>query len=308
MTTKKQHYVWREYLRKFCFDKDRIYSLIKNEKIVPNNLMNIGQENFFYKAHDLDRYEIHVLENFVHDFFKDMKEFDFVLEYFQTLLLRLKLISLKNSGLLDQESIRDFEAKYQNDFFEDTLTKIENRGKILINIKNVQDLEVCLNDKNLFQTLQYLNLQFLRTKRQKQMVLERLDIENVNGEKIWFFTTLVISHSLTINLTFRFKRKVILLKNETSQEFITSDQPIINLKEEIRDDNGFTKELNLYYPLSPNLAIIFDFHVDNNSIAEEFITDIGYVNQLNDAMAKTSEMFIFSKALQSLEKYKNSVS
>jgi len=60
--------------------------------------------------------------------------------------------------------------------------------------------------------------------------------------------------------------------------------------------------------LSPNLAIIFDFHVDSNSISEEIITDIDYVNQLNDAMAKTSEMFIFSKSSQSLEKYKNSIS
>ena len=48
--------------------------------------------------------------------------------------------------------------------------------------------------------------------------------------------------------------KLQVIQNTTSLPFITGDQPIINMKAEVGDKEP--EELVLYYPLSPEVAII----------------------------------------------------
>ena len=57
--TKKQHYIWRNYLRPWTDNNSttgRITCLRKN-KIFPTSLMNIAHENYFYNIHALSDLE-----------------------------------------------------------------------------------------------------------------------------------------------------------------------------------------------------------------------------------------------------------
>ena len=45
--TKKQHYVWRFYLKPWTDSKETI-ACCRNDKVFRSVLMGVGQENYFY--------------------------------------------------------------------------------------------------------------------------------------------------------------------------------------------------------------------------------------------------------------------
>ena len=104
------------------------------------------------------------------------------------------------------------------------------------------------------------------------------------------------------------KACITLLVNETTTPFITSDQPLINLKADHENPQQLqklqpceVKELLFYYPLSPRIAITID--ADNSS---EQINTINLqtkdVEEYNDKMVKASHEIIFANGKDILEK------
>ena len=62
--TKRQHYVWRYYLAQWT-DKQTVEGKLfccRNGKIFPSGLMNIGQENYFYKFIELSDADVFWIE------------------------------------------------------------------------------------------------------------------------------------------------------------------------------------------------------------------------------------------------------
>ena len=53
--TKRQHYVWRYYLAQWTDNRtvDGNLYCCRNDKIFQTGLMNIGQENYFYKFNEI---------------------------------------------------------------------------------------------------------------------------------------------------------------------------------------------------------------------------------------------------------------
>ena len=90
--TIKQHYVWRQYLRNFCHKKEFIYSLISSNKIVSTNLMNVAQERFFYKLHDINENDLSFLNEFLNNYIPEQNELK---KYLQTVLFSYKITILK---------------------------------------------------------------------------------------------------------------------------------------------------------------------------------------------------------------------
>ncbi len=299
--TIKQHYVWREYLRNFCFKNDTTYSLINKMKIVPNNLMNVAQERYFYKLHDISREEYIFLNDFLNIFIEDNNELK---EYLLTVLTSYLTIFLKNT-INDEKLKKDFEKNMQNDFFERHMTENESLGEKLINAKELSEIKECFSTKNQFKTILFLSIQLVRTKKQKKKFIEQFKNHKINIEKIWFFISFSIGNILASNIIRIRKVKVTLLINQSDIEFITSDQPVINLRDEL-DKNNSAKYFELYLPISPTKAIIMDFESNSDSFKEVNIQDTEYVKKLNDKIIKESDIFIFSKTKEYLKRIKNS--
>ena len=88
----------------------------------------------------------------------------------------------------------------------------------------------------------------------------------------------------------------------TSKALICSDQPVINLQGDKVDENGEVSDLELYYPLSPNTAVVIDFK--NNGKERSLNIDIkeDKVNWFNDKIIGDFDNFIFSNNKEQLDK------
>lgn len=110
---------------------------------------------------------------------------------------------------------------------------------------------------------------------------------------------ITMGRNLSIDTTIKFK----LLDNKTTNHFLTTDQPIINYVGDISDDEGYAKELELYYPLSPQIALYIHFNAEQS---EKFIVeDLSeeQVEQYNRKMIDNSHMWVFSYTQKQLESY-----
>ncbi|MES2614071.1 MAG: DUF4238 domain-containing protein, partial [Bdellovibrionota bacterium] len=133
----------------------------------------------------------------------------------------------------------------------------------------------------------------------------------IDLEKIWFplshILALTLSDSLIdISCTDPKKFELILLKNNSSIPFITSDQPVVNTFVTDADIRKQTevKELELYYPISPTRAVLITQNIPslNSKIIE--IKEDNEVLNYNKHIIRQSHEQIYSNQKELLEKHK----
>ena len=93
--------------------------------------------------------------------------------------------------------------------------------------------------------------------------------------------------------------KLTILVNETAVPFLTSDQPVINLK---ADYHTVTEEIDgivFYYPITPNLAILVNSDYPN----DEYNVTETEVDKYNRAVIAASNEFIFSNTVTAIKRY-----
>jgi hypothetical protein len=125
-----------------------------------------------------------------------------------------------------------------------------------------------------------------------------IDKSKIDIKKIWSVFHLVLAVKVADNLLGR-KLTVVILENKSSLHFITGDQPVVNTK--ASTDGTETKDLELYYPISPRLAIKIIPEKEPHKISfqkqEIFSEEIHELNLLikkfsNCLYANTKEDFI----------------
>ena len=122
---------------------------------------------------------------------------------------------------------------------------------------------------------------------------ENIHLENLAHHFFWY-----IQNSCVYNL----KKKnahLTLLINETDIPFITSDQPVINICANYQQLSEETKELILYYPISPNIAIT----INDENLEDEIKLNVEKVDEYNNAIINASYQYIFADRLEVIERY-----
>lgn len=151
------------------------------------------------------------------------------------------------------------------------------------------------DDDHLFMFILWLMLQFIRTPQMQKNYLsnfvgteyEELG-QNTQNVFRWLFATRT-AH----NIIFSKDMKIVRLKNETDEKFITSDQPVVNVCASYKNigELGYY-DLELYYPITPNKAILVTPKNCYSPWQEINLTEL-QVKQYNIALEKLSERFIF---------------
>ena len=146
-----------------------------------------------------------------------------------------------------------------------------------------------MNNKgdNIFNFMQFFITQSLRTvKHQKQFFEKTKEYKNINAEAIYTLALHINTYFIASRMICRGYR-IIFLVNQTKYSFVTSDQPIINTYE------NFDYNSELYYPLAPNLAMLFTNRECYKEVAEIKLKEID-VMEYNKLLVKSTDRFVYS--------------
>tara|TARA_R110002050_G_scaffold265881_4_gene407086 strand:- start:5325 stop:6257 length:933 start_codon:yes stop_codon:yes gene_type:complete len=305
---KRQHYVWRHYLRPWA-SNERIWTYFKeDDKVIQPGLMGVAQEKHFYKLIDLTEAEENFLGKYIeHTSPETVKGLNLDFLTLFTSHSKLKKQLEANSNLkIDKEIINEEIKKLEHNLMEDAHGKMEALGFDLLKCETLDDLKSLAEDDKVFDAIMFLCFQYFRTKSMKKSALQSFQGDKFEelANKTWniisysMATTLARSISLDKNLKFAF------VANPNADHFITGDQPVFNILNDKVNDNGEVTELELYYPLSPSTAIRVHFDPEQTEKYIEESVSEETVDYLNKKVIENSDFFVFADSKEILEKYK----
>lgn len=293
---KRQHYVWREYLRAWA-EKDKVFAYCKhNNEIIYTDLMNVAQKRFFNKFYEVTGNEKIFLEYSCKDLKGPIKDF------LKDILLMTEIFSgLKNISDKVNFKNKDFEALEKNGY-ETLHTEIEKLGSKLIKCRKFEDIQLFEDDLSKFEALGFICYQYFRTKKQRDSQIKTFSDEKLDIDKIFSPLAIINASKVSQNISFDPRIRYIFLEidEDSNCSFITTDQPVINLSAELKDDEGFVKDLIFYYPISPKHAIKIAFDDVGDKYQHKILT-LNDIIELNHKMKSEYNEFIFSNTELSIK-------
>lgn len=295
---KRQHYVWRHYLRPWA-DNETIWTYFKElDKIVKPGLMGVAQEKYFYGLEDFTDKEIAFLEKFVDEtsptVLKPLNS-DFLKLFTSTSILKRQLAENTNPKV-NRELVESEIKKLEVNAMEDAHCIMENLGSKIIQCRSLEELKELTIDDNLYDAIMFLCVQYFRTKSMRKSALKSLRGDRFEGlaEKSWNIISFVMATTLARIISLDNKRRFIFIENNTTTAFITGDQPVFNILNDQLNEEGEVVELELYYPLTPKFAISLHFRPEQTDMFEGKTADESYVNYLNKKVVENADYYVFA--------------
>jgi len=281
---KKQHYVWKHYLKPWTIDGKQIWCK-RNGKIFNTSLENIGQERYFYESYELNKFEDSMIKGLI----KKMHP--------STHSMHLSSYDIYCS------TTENFEY-FKKNGLEIYHSSIEGPAIVILDSLYNKDLSLLNIKQNRIDFCRFLGMQYTRTKRSQESVSSMLGkLPSIHSEYQDKFDPVKISKVLSlitansIGSWIYSDANFYFIDNTTPIEFITGDQPIYNLEIDRLNKNEPPEKFKLYYPLSPNLALLItEENLDNSSAtANEASTYNGFIyNVSNDQIySRTKEIIEF---------------
>lgn len=296
---KKEHYVPRCYLEKWCISGSEQVNVFDKEKDEPriNHIEDIASENYFY---DLNLEGVFSEEEII---FYDLEGIDL-------------------SKIDDEQYIENFFANNIEGIFKKALEKIIFRVREM----NAWEINNCffIMPEQVFSFSVLLAIQFIRVKRVRNSVEELTDLlnqalkdKNASQELIDKYTKTSKNQLKYIHGKMIFDKEAILhfaktfsdhiwllLKNKTTQPFYTSDNPIGTAEHAcnpyIAMSGVSSKGVEVYFPISPDLMLVmFEKTYHHNFTSKNYriieIEELDIIEDYNSRCIMNSSRCVFSQ-------------
>ena len=252
--TINQHYVWQHYLRAWTNSKKLWCKRVDNPEPFNTSPRNIGAQRFFYEFQQLSWGDI---------------------TYLKALISRASSPRLRelNQGWIDsaqmsfevRRKLNSIDIKPQHrEELEKDLRKIEKTlGEslhgateelaipILAKLRE-EDAAFYQNVETRNDFINFISHQYFRTAKMRNIITAIRNPLPHDIARTWPIEAFIYATNLASSLVGEGrKRRIIFLRNASAVPFITGDQPVINLL------GANEEEVDLYYPLKSDLAIIF---------------------------------------------------
>lgn len=271
-----------------------------NNKVFKSNLMGIAQEKYFYKLNDLTDREKEIIQKLAIDNSpKHLKKLhnNFV-NGFTSIYNLKKLFNMELEN--DNEIAKLFEI-YESNMNEDYHSEIESSNIKYIEKLLDKNINFFTSEEDRISFSYYIATQFFRTRKMKNNVINAVGNNKlVDIEKIWPILAHIFSTNLGHSIFMDKNIKLVLLINKTNIEFITGDQPIINTYAVNKPIDEEIKELEFYYPLSPQIALLV---TEDKKYEEQIINifDNTIIDSYNRSIIKESNIQIYASKKEILE-------
>lgn len=280
--------------------EDQVYCLRK-DSIFRANPVVLAVENYFYKIDLIDTQEYKLVKALgvpeqQLPFLKEIN--NGWLEFFDSVFLLLK--SAKSANDLVTEKSVSLQA------MEDFHCQIEGRGIYLSDLLD-QNLDFWKDENKRIDFLFYLSFQYLRTKRMRNACLNVWDDvvkKSCNNNLPTLSSTgyTILSVLFSSNMAYAFSKEsasIKLIKNNSGSNFITGDQPVVNVIRDKNEGELYHKDAELYYPISPKLGV-FISHSEKFSLGYGDEVNVGGVSYLNSLIVDNYEEQLFGNRKEDL--------
>ena len=305
MNKKKQHYVWRYYLRPWTID-DMLFCL-RDGKIFKSNPKGIAAQNYFYHTEELSQDDLDFIEKFVistsppgvQNSHRDwLKTHNF-------LFRKINQLKLKGGNAEKLAKVQSgVQTLVENNFYEELHCLVEGDAISYLDSLLNSNLMFYKEDEARVDFLCFLNIQYFRTNKVRTSVLDSAAKSmktslGINLEKIWH----PLNHIFAMNVAWAMYTegfKLFMFLNKSSVPFITGDQPVVNTYATNLSPGELVHEVEFYYPVSPQIAILVTKDVSRWG-NEVIPVDLDTVNHYNDHIIRNSHDEVYASTREQLE-------
>jgi len=326
---RRQHFVFQAYLRAWT-GNNKLWCVRNGDEPFNTRTENVANERDFYRIKSLNDDERKLYDFILSKTNPDVKKA--LIEHSEHYLAPIgiqqdiQMISEFFKGIENiPEEIKDEILKLEkladiaiNNTEEDYHCGIEGESIKWIDALKNRDLsfyyepEKTADSNERYDFLFFVCTQYFRTKAVKERWIltmkptlnnnswkvlnvesENISLENLSHHVLWFVKSLCFYEFIKKN------SHLTLLVNDTDTPFVTSDQPIINLKADYQNLSNEASELIFYYPISPTVAITVN---DENRDNEIKLTK-QQVDEYNWKMITSSHENIFANNIATLNRY-----
>ena len=251
----RQHYVWRRYLEAWS-DGNQVWCK-REGRIFRTNLINVAVQKDFYQVQDLTSSELAMVRALVVDqMHQGLKEVNEGWLTSFTAVFRLRDL-IDNSGLMTAEIEGEMNVLIHN-MEENLHEQLERLGLPLLRSILDEDISFYGSEQGCIDFAFFIATQYMRTAKIKRAICENLaELKAADISKIWGVMSHILATGMAWSLYVRQKEmRMVLLTTDGCSELITGDQPVINTCAEGTDAKEVPTDLELYYPVSPRLAVV----------------------------------------------------
>jgi len=302
---KRHHLVFQRYLANWTTN-GRLFCLRNRKSIVQSGTRAIAQQKYFYRIPELSREDVMSIALLTESMSEQAKGVT-------KSLMDLFMIPFDYRNYVDltaqnNEKTEMIFTRQTTNVVENYHCKWEGEGANFISRIEKNDLSFWDDVKECQKFCYFLAIQYFRTDGIKSVMVKDFEkraglnlkkgvLHLPNLERVWWFMSLVFPVSTGEHLSNNHHLRVLV--NDTETPFITSDQPAINLKMQV--DDLLPDELEMYYPISQNIAVIVAPSERHFFTSEPIRREM--VSSLNDSIVNLSYNEVYSNNKSVLEAY-----
>ncbi len=273
----RHHHVWQQYLR--AWTTDGALWCLRDGRIFQTGTPVVAVERSFYKLHNLTVDEIKIVQEFFSKGHEAAIQVN--MELLNLLMAPFRLAAaIPNSS--QSTALTQAIDEWTSNLLENYHMHIEASFIPLLKQAIKGDISFYDDDDLSITFFNFLSTQYMRTKgiKERSISLSQKSGSGPDLSRMWN----VMIHMFATNIgaqlyVERSRRKMVILRNDTTVPFVTGDQPAINL---YADGNAVPTKLSVYYPISPRLALLLA-EVDEEPL---YLSDGLTANQSSELNAK----------------------
>lgn len=252
MKKRRHHHVWQHYLRGWSSDGTTV-ACREGERCFVSSTTNVGVERDFYRIQALTPQDEMVVRLLINGSPEHLRESH--LQWLDAFMLPGRLREIARSQSLSQEQLDAIDGLEIN-FEEDLHGVTETEGVQFLESLRSGDMAFFRVPEHFAVFARFLNVQTLRTSRLRERFSAiHLDLDGFDPSRVLGVLRHILSVNAMSSMTLDMANWHISLLRASESEFITGDQPVLNLRGP-DDPSQPPSELEYYYPVSPEIAVL----------------------------------------------------